>query len=116
MSKIKLLLDVVDDMRSLADSIQAVCEAMMQNESDAESKAPKAETPTPKPEPKQSKAEKVLTIEEVRPILGKLSHDGFTEDVRSLLHKYGANRLGEIDPKHYAELLKDAEGLSNAAK
>ena len=114
MSKIKLLLDVVDDMRSLADSIQAVCEAMMQNEPDAEPK--KAETETPTPKPKQQKTEKVLTIEEVRPILGQLSHAGFTEEVRSLLHKYGAKRLGEIDPKHYAALLKDAEGLANAAK
>lgn len=32
MSKIKLLLDVVSDMRSLADSIQAVADAMAGNE------------------------------------------------------------------------------------
>jgi hypothetical protein len=32
MSKIKLLLDVVSDMRSLADSIQAVADVMAGNE------------------------------------------------------------------------------------
>ena len=32
MSKIKLLLNVVEDMRSLADSIQAVADAMTQSE------------------------------------------------------------------------------------
>ena len=37
MSKVKLLLDVVSDMRSLADSIQAVCNAMAENESEKKS-------------------------------------------------------------------------------
>ena len=32
MSKIKLLLDVVQDMRSLADSLQAVADAIAENE------------------------------------------------------------------------------------
>ena len=32
MSKVKLLLDVVEDLRSLADSVQAVADAMLQNE------------------------------------------------------------------------------------
>ena len=39
MSRIKLLLDVVNDMRSLADSIQAVCDAM---ESDGQPETPEA--------------------------------------------------------------------------
>ncbi len=39
MSRIKLLLDVVKDMRSLADSIQAVCEVM---ESDGQVKEPQS--------------------------------------------------------------------------
>ena len=36
MSRIKLLLDVVEDMRSLADSIQAVAEALAGNEPEPE--------------------------------------------------------------------------------
>ena len=42
MSKVKLLLDVVEDLRSLADSVQAVADAMLQNEPtvDAEPKTP----------------------------------------------------------------------------
>lgn len=31
MSKVKLLLDVVEDLRSLADSVQAVADAMLQH-------------------------------------------------------------------------------------
>ena len=44
MSKMKLLLEVVQDMRHLADSLQAVAAAMMQN--DTQEPAPK-ETQTP---------------------------------------------------------------------
>lgn len=62
MSKVKLLLDVVEDMRNLADSIQAVADAMLQNEPTAEVvTAPPVETPAPK--------EKPLTIDQVRAVL-----------------------------------------------
>ena len=48
MSKIKLLLDVVEDMRSLADSLQSLADAMTQGE------APEAE-PVQKAAPPHSK-------------------------------------------------------------
>ena len=41
MSKIKLLLDVVEDMRSLADSLQSLADAMTQG--DAPETEPKSE-------------------------------------------------------------------------
>ena len=47
MSRIKLLLDVVNDMRSLADSIQAVCDAMA---SDEPTETSQTETPVAVPE------------------------------------------------------------------
>ncbi len=62
MSKIKLLLDVVNDMRSLADSIQAVCEAMVDSDSD-----PK-ETPTTKTEKAN---EPDISLEKVRMVLAE---------------------------------------------
>ena len=106
MSKVKLLLDVVEDLRSLADSVQAVADAMLQNEPtvDAEPK-----TPAPAPLPK-----KELTLEEVRAVLGEKSRAGFTTEIQALLKKYGAPKLSGIDPKHYEALLKDVEGLEDA--
>ncbi len=112
MSRMKLLLDVVEDMRSLADSIQAVCEAMSDNAPAAEQE-PAA---VPQPEAKPLPAEKTITLEEVRPVLGRLSNAGYTEQIRSLILKYGGERLGEVDPKHYAALLKEAEELQNATE
>lgn len=126
MSKIKLLLDVVQDMRSLADSLQAVAEAV------AESGAAETElTTTKKPEKagktgktaakntvkkdtkaaKQEPEEKPLTLEEVRVVLAEKSRFGHTEEVRELLAKHGADKLSEIDPAEYAALLAEAEVL-----
>ena len=128
MSRIKLLLDVVQDMRSLADSLQAVADAV------ADSDAAGAEmTTTKEPEEtgktvksgktakntakkeakaaKQEPEEKPLTLEEVRAVLAEKSRSGHTEEVRALLNKHGADKLSEIDPAEYPALLAEAEVL-----
>lgn len=97
MSKTKMLLDVVDNMRNLADSIQAVAEAIADNE---------LAQPTP-----QQPLEKTISLEEVRAVLAEKSQDGFTAEVRRLLEKHGAPKLSQIDPAKYVALLTDAEEL-----
>ena len=104
MSKVKLLLDVVEDLRALADSVQAVVDAMLQNEPTVD-----AELKTPAPAHK-----KELTLEEVRAVLGEKSRAGFTTEIQALLRKYDAPKLSGIDPKHYEALLKDVEVLKDA--
>lgn len=106
MSKIKLLLDVVSDMRSLADSLQAVCDAMAESEStDADKK------PTSEPKKTAKSVNKKIKLEDVRAVLAEKSQAGMTAKVREIIQKYGAAKLSEVDPKHYAHILKDAEGL-----
>lgn len=113
MSRIKLLLDVIEDIRSLADSLQAVATALGQSDSEsAVAPAPAPETP-PAPAPADLPP-KAITLEEVRAVLAEKSHDGYTAEVRDLLQKYGAEKLSGVDPKHYAALLKDAEVLGHA--
>ncbi|MFA5638376.1 MAG: rRNA biogenesis protein rrp5 [Anaerovoracaceae bacterium] len=108
MSKIKLLLDVVSDLRSLAESVAAVAEVMAGNEP---VEATQAETPVQakveKPKPK------AVTLEEVRAVLAEKSQDGYTAEVRGLLEKHGAQKLSQIVPANYAALLADAEELGN---
>ena len=126
MGKVKLLLDVIGDLRSLADSLQAVADAVEDNG------AAEAElTTTKEPEKagrsgkaaaknigkKDAKAakrepeEKPLTLEEVRAVLAEKSRSGHTEEVRELLNKHGADKLSEIDPAEYPALLAEAEVL-----
>ena len=102
MSKSKLLLAVAEDLRSLADSVQAVANAMLPNE------------PTVDAEPTVPAPQKELTLEEVRAVLGEKSRAGFTLEIQALLKKYGAPKLSGIDPKHYEALLKDVEVLKDA--
>lgn len=46
--------------------------------------------------------------EEVRKVLAEMSKRGKTAEVKALLQKYGAEKLSEVNPKDYAELLKEA--------
>ncbi len=135
MGKVKLLLDVIGDLRSLADSLQAVADAVAGNDAaDAEmttTKEPEkvgksgkgaakntakkdakpAEKPLTLEEVRAVLAEKPLTLEEVRAVLAEKSRSGHTEEVRGLLAKHGADKLSEIDPAEYAALLAEAEVL-----
>ena len=109
MSRIKLLLDVVNDMRSLADSIQAVCDAM---ESDGQPETPEAkEEPQKKASKAEAKKAPEITLEKVRGVLADKSRDGHTAEVRAIIQKYGADRLSDVDPKDYASIIKEAEVL-----
>jgi hypothetical protein len=65
------------------------------------------EAPTPVKEPP-------LTLEAVRAVLANKSRAGHTTQIRSLLQKYGADKLSGVDPANYKALLADAEELNNA--
>ncbi len=122
MGKVKLLLDVIEDLRSLADSLQAVADAVAENDVSAEMTATKeaeekgrpkaaAKKTTAKKTVKAEPEEKPLTLEEVRAVLAEKSRAGHTAEVKELLNKHGADKLSEIDPMEYPALLADAEVL-----
>lgn len=116
MSKMKLLLDVVSDLRSLADSLQVVADAVAQGGQEQPDQTTE-EKPTQKPEKKNvakqvEKAEpKPLTLEQVRAALAEKSRAGHTAEVKALLIKHGADKLSDIDPAEYPALLAEAEVL-----
>ena len=112
MSKIKLLLEVVSDMRSLADSLQAVAEALTEKEPiERTEMSETAEAPEPVKAEKPKKKE--TTLEEVRAALAVKSQAGLTAEVREIIKRYGGTKLSEIAPEHYADIFKDAEVLGN---
>ena len=55
--------------------------------------------------------EKVISIEDVREVLASKSQDGKQKEVKALIQKYGANKLTDLEPTCYKDLLKDAEEL-----
>ncbi|ADH98297.1 hypothetical protein [Salisediminibacterium selenitireducens] len=98
MSRVDLLQDVARKSRDLASTLEELAAVF---EATGKESAPKA---APKPAP-------AITLEEVRAVLAKKSHAGLTAEVRGLLEAYGASKLSEVDPEHYADLLQEAEAL-----
>ena len=102
MSKTKLLLDVVDDMRRLADSLQTVADSIAGNTPEADS------IPDSVP---QKHTEPEVTLEEVRALLAEKSGDGKRQEVKELLLKYDAGKLSGVKPEDYAALMEEAVRL-----
>jgi len=105
-SKTKLLLDVVEDLRSLADSLQSLCNACNPPLEDINQ--------TSTDDAEVSAQEPSISFEALRARLGEISRAGFTAGVHDLIQKYGATHLSKVAPKDYDSLLKEAEALINA--
>ena len=108
MSRTKLLLDVAADIRSLANSLQTLANAIAGDDVADEPLVADIET--------AAKPPVTVTLEQVRAVLAEKSHDGLTEQVRSLLQKYGAQKLSAIASDRYPDLLRDAKELNDAGK
>jgi len=104
MSKTKLLLDVVSDLHSLADSVQAIADVIAGGAPENGESQDISDTAV-------ETTAKTVTQEQVRAVLAEKSCDGYTAEVRALLEKHGAKKLSEISPDRYAALLTDAEAL-----
>lgn len=102
MSKMSDMSMIIEDLRSAAVAINEAANWLAGQFSGNE--------PSPEPTP----PEPVLTLETVRAALADKSRAGFTAQIRSLLLKYGADKLSGIDPVNYKALLADAEGLTHA--
>ena len=64
-------------------------------------------------EPLPTEKTEAPTLEEVRAVLAKLSVEGHSAAVKSLIAKYGAAKLSELAPEHYVALLKEAEKIGS---
>lgn len=102
MSKMKELSMTIDELRRCGEALIDVADSLKAMfSSDSDEASPKAEAPASKPVP----------LEKVRAVLAEKSVQGKRKEVQALIIKYGAERLSDIAPEHYASLLADAEEL-----
>lgn len=90
-------------------------EAFSTEESAKATKPAKKSADLPKEEtaPEEAPVEKTYSFTDVRGALAAKSKEGFKEEVKKLISKYGAEKLSDINPDDYAALMKDVEGLGN---
>lgn len=114
MGKTNELSMLVDELKKCGETLVGLSEGLADLFSgSAEEKQPikKSAAKMKEPEPP---AKKELTLEEVRAVLADKSRAGFTEQVKELLKKHGADKLSAVDPAEYKALLADAEVIGNA--
>ena len=102
MSKMSDMAMTIKDLRNAAAAINEAADWLAEQFSDSIVEAFDSAEKKPK-----------LKLEDVRAVLAEKSSAGHTADVRTLLEKYGAKRLSEVDSKYYEVLLKDGEVLGN---
>lgn len=79
----------------------------------AEALRAKEETLAPEPQKNEPGSTK-LTLEEVRKVAADKARQGFTDEVRRLIQKYGADKLSSMDPEKYEAFLNDLEVMGHA--
>lgn len=135
MGKFKLLVNVVEDIRHLADSLEELVSVIGYNECGEtaeaieDSKVEECEKDKAMGNEKimngdkervleedkrvKKDADKEISLEEVRGVLAKKSQEGFTDEIRSIIKAYNCEKLSEINSKYYLEILQKAKQLGD---
>lgn len=114
MSRVQLLYDLVQDLRTVADDVQAIADALMQ--SDDVPALPEQKTiPQTTASPAADDPDAPITKEHVRDVLKQLSRSGYRDAVQNLILSYGVGTFSELPESEYADILKQAEAIANAA-
>ena len=126
MSKIKMLLDVVQDMRRLTDSLETLARAIegpegtqgIQEEQTAASEKPaepqqSAEQPPSAPAAAASApdAPKPPTLVELRAFVAERSTLQTRPKIRALLAGHGVAKLTDLPESAYLDLMREVEAL-----
>ena len=111
MSKMSELDICVGELRNAAQSLTQVADSILTVADTLAGNTPEQDYTPDSISQKQTTPE--VTLEQVRGVLAEKSRDGYTDAVRALLVKHGANKLSEIEPAEYAALLAETEALGN---
>ena len=105
---VKMFVDLADALRTIAKTVEVetkdegTADGVIQEEEKRNLDAFKALAEENKPK---------VTLEQVRAKLADLTRKGKRAEVKKLLEVYGANKLSEVPPDKYSELMVRAEGI-----
>ena len=119
MSKMKLVLDVVQGLRNLADSLETLADAALHDEPSTTGQPPaKSDTNiasgqppiTPNVNAPESEPPK-LTMVELRAFVAEKSTPENRPRIKAILEKLGAKKLTELAEDQYPALMREMEAL-----
>ena len=97
----------VAELKRCGEILIGISETLTQMFSAADIEKPVKEEPKDAAAPKKEK--KVYSFEEVRAVLAAKSRDGHTDEVKAVISSFGVEKLSDIDPSKYEELLQKME-------
>jgi hypothetical protein len=104
MSKVSEMSQALDELAAAADSLLKVTSLLREIFS--------AAVPASDPQPEEEAAPaKTYTFAEVRKAFSAKSHEGFTDQVRALITRYGADKLSGVSESDYPALMADLEAI-----
>jgi hypothetical protein len=87
--------DIAKNLRSLADSIEALATDEQHDAGVEEVREPATK----------------ITFEDLRAVLAVLTRDGKQQEVKKLITEYGAKKLSDVPEEKYQELLDEARKI-----
>lgn len=104
----EILIGISDTLREMFSGSEETQEVQETPAEKTKGKAKAAKAAPAKEPEKPAELEKQLTLADVREVLAEKSRAGFTEEVKALIAKHGADRLSEVPESEYVALLADA--------
>ena len=111
MSRIKLLLNVLNDMRSLAESLEEMANAMADGDNQTLEREAE-QTPAKETNP-AAETKTTVTHEMLRELAVKLSHSGKRGEVKQLIEKYGVKNITAVAESDLDEFYADLQKMED---
>lgn len=100
---------VAAGLRQMIEAREAIPQVSTKSEdTNISEKAKKAKKEDEAEAKVETQAVKKVTLEEVRAVLADKSRAGKTQEVRMLLHEYGADKLSSVEEEKLSDLLAKA--------
>lgn len=110
MSKMNELSQVLDEMIACAERMIDTANVIKKIFTDTEEAEEEKPTPAKNAQEEAKEPEtKTYTFAQVRKAFSAKSHEGYTEQVRALIAKYGAEKLSGVKEEDYPALMADLE-------
>ena len=110
MSKMKMVLDIVADMRRLANSLESLAKATENDAFDRE-ETQAAPPEQPMTQPCAQPSQKQITIVELRAFVAERSTPENRPKIKAILTKYGVKKLTELKEDQFAAVMEEVAAL-----